>query len=462
MHDAFAEAKNGIRSLTGLPGFDEPTSTVNQEASTEDRDDDSAASSVPQHHLQGQGGESQTDADHVPLKDDLLGVVEALVGILEAEVQTITNGFNLLKTEVLDQADKLSLSQIVTKILGIIGIILVETVKNLTVGVLSMLSALIDLIADAIVFEIHIPIISWLFRELTGGDEISMVNIVAFVVAFPMTIIYKATILETPFPDDEWTYQLIAAPTMAEFKILLHQEPGVAGAVGKRVKGLAADIVFGVVKSIGMIIRIVFTWLAEADSLKERKFPVLCFRWLGRLMTSIPSLVNAYESDAGWAAHLNTTMVITKLCRDGMTCFIPKMDAKWGEKVSKPVKIATGWWATGENILCLVADVGEAVKEDPIHMDSAKNKVIFSVNLVGKVLNHCGGALGGPRSIASKEAKIRPIIAETVLRSPYILTSLAVPIMQHVWKDDEEETIEEKQGKRAIAGPNQDSTVPRV
>lgn len=455
MHQTFAVAKNGIAALTGLPGYDQSTPTVKNEATTDGAEEDSAAYNVPMYHLQGEGDKSQSAADNKPLKDDLLAVVNALVEILEAEVTTVTNAFNLLKTQVLDQVNSLSLTQIVARILGIIGIVVVETVENLTIGVLNLLSTMIDLIADAIIYEINIPIISWLFRLITGGDNVSMVNVIAFVAAFPITIIYKCAVQETPFPDDEWTNRLIAAPTLTEFSMLLYEKPVEApGTVGKRVNGLVADLVLGVVGSVGMLVRIGFTWLGEAPSLSDWKFCVACIRWIGRVMTSVSSLINAYEPGAGWAKHLNTTMTITKLCRDGFSCFFPKMEKKWPKdpKVAT-LKVVTGWWGTGENLLCLVGDVGQAVKEDPINMGSAKEKVIFSVKWVGTILNHCGGALGGPKAIATKPIKVELIIAETVLRSPYVITSTAVPIMQHVWEITEDVQIQEERRRRAVMGP---------
>jgi len=427
VRSTFHVAKKGIADLTGLPGYDELTPRDKDTASFEGADDDAAASSVPMYHLQGQGGNSETPAALLPLKDSLLDVIEALGDILKDEITTITNAYNKLKVEVIDKFNELSLTQIVARILGIIGIFIVETVENITIGVLNLLSTLFNLLASAITYEIEIPIVSWLFRLITGGDEISMVNIVAFVAAFPVTIVYKLAVGETPFPDDEWTHRLIAAPTLNEFITIAYEPPEPVVVVGaSRFKGKTIDITLGAVCSVGMVLRISLTAFAEFDDFSPFKFGMACVRWIGRLMTSISGLINAYSPDAGWAKDMNTTMTITKLCRDALGCYFTKVEKAWGKARTKPYKIAVGWWGTAENVVCLVGDIAMAVQEP-----KEKRKDSFALKWVCVISNHCGGTLGGPKSVTEGTPKYVLIGVECLLRLPYMISASAVPLMDY-------------------------------
>ncbi|MDP4178195.1 MAG: hypothetical protein Q8900_07665 [Bacillota bacterium] len=78
--------------------------------------------------------------------------------------------------------------------------IVLDCIKDIVTFLLKLLSKGLDAFNEAISAAINIPIISNLFKEITGED-LSILHLVSFAFAIPATIMYKLIKNESPFTD---------------------------------------------------------------------------------------------------------------------------------------------------------------------------------------------------------------------------------------------------------------------
>ncbi|HVI48225.1 MAG TPA: hypothetical protein VM802_25380 [Chitinophaga sp.] len=141
-------------------------------------------------------------------------LLTSLVSLLENEMAIFKGAFDSIKQDLIDKIDQLSLGDIIKALVGIIVNTLLESVENILVTSIEVLTKLAEGILDILDASIDIPIVSWLYKLVTG-DDLSLLDLVCLIVAIPVTICYKIIAGEAPFPGDDTTDALIDAPDFA-------------------------------------------------------------------------------------------------------------------------------------------------------------------------------------------------------------------------------------------------------
>ena len=138
--------------------------------------------------------------------------------------------FEALKKEgiifdaVLDQLDQLAseyqnltLEQILKRIIAIIGSGVLETTQNVIDVLFDIVIQMVSSALEILDTPIYIPVVSDIL-EYFGVPKLSMLDLICYMGAVPVTVVYKIAKNSAPFPEDEFTNFLINATSFEEVK----------------------------------------------------------------------------------------------------------------------------------------------------------------------------------------------------------------------------------------------------
>jgi hypothetical protein len=205
-----------INRWADIPSFPQTaadTSAANPPANGQN----SAPANLGIHHFQGSATLSSSSLS--PLGPDEK-ILNDLVTLLKSEGDTLASAADAIKTEIIDQFSTLSVTDVIKKFLAIVADTVLPSTENVLVTALDVFGQLAQGMIDALTAKLDIPVLSWLYHELTGED-LSFLDVVCLVAAIPVTIIYKAAANAVPFPaDDAFTKGLLSAQNWSEIQAL--------------------------------------------------------------------------------------------------------------------------------------------------------------------------------------------------------------------------------------------------
>lgn len=204
-----------IASWANIPDFTQtPGATIATNPAV-NSGQNSAPANLGIHHFQGSCAASSSNLSPAgPVET----IFDDLIKLLEAEGETLQAAAHTIKTEIIDKFSALSISDIIKKLLAIIADTVLKSAENVLVTLLDVFGQLVEGIIDVLAAKLDIPILSWLYKELTGED-LSFLDVICLVAAIPVTIIYKVAAKKAPFAkDDAFTNALINAPSFAEIQ----------------------------------------------------------------------------------------------------------------------------------------------------------------------------------------------------------------------------------------------------
>ncbi|HEY0014830.1 MAG TPA: hypothetical protein VGC13_00870 [Longimicrobium sp.] len=150
-----------------------------------------------------------------PAAPDAAGnVVTDLLTLLKNDLEAFSTAANSLKTQVFDAWNDISLKEAAKRIVAVLGELLLAQGENIILAVLDVLRSVSDSLLDMLDAPISIPVLSPLYKEISGND-LSMLDLVCLVVAVPATVVFKMVAKMAPFPDNATTATLIAGSSLA-------------------------------------------------------------------------------------------------------------------------------------------------------------------------------------------------------------------------------------------------------
>jgi len=183
---------------------------------------DDPQSNYGTYHLNNGSTKSTTNTSIINgVTDQLEDLLDTLASAIETEGDIFVNAYNTFKTQVIDQADTLSIGEILKRSIAIILDILIESVENLIDTALDIIKILMQGVLDILDATIEIPVLSWLYKEITGND-LSLLDAVCLVLAIPTTLLYKISNNKAPFPDNSSTSALISASSWSQLQDVLN------------------------------------------------------------------------------------------------------------------------------------------------------------------------------------------------------------------------------------------------
>lgn len=202
----------GITDWKGLG--DAATSPV--DASSQPGKGESAPGNLLLSHFQNNAGNIKiTPVNHILVPDNK-SIIDLLFDALKRE--------GVIFDAVLDQLDKLAseyqnltLEQILKRIIAIIGSSVLETTQNVIDVLFDIVIQMVTSALEILDTPIYIPVVSDIL-EYFGVPKVSMLDLICYMGAVPVTVVYKIAKNSAPFPDDEFTNFLINATSFEEVK----------------------------------------------------------------------------------------------------------------------------------------------------------------------------------------------------------------------------------------------------
>ena len=212
------------------------------------------------HHYKNGISSATASSDVKPgITDELEALLNTLVNAVETEGEIFEKAVQVIQNDIIDQIDTLPVGDLIKRLLAVFADILIESVENIVDTTLDVIVILIKGVLDILDATIEIPVISWLYKEVTGND-LSLLDLGCLLAAIPSTVIYKALKNETPFPDEPFTKALIEAATWEELR-QLYQSPD-ALTKDMSARGVADDVALNGRDKVQKIVIVMFRFAA--------------------------------------------------------------------------------------------------------------------------------------------------------------------------------------------------------
>ncbi|KAJ3538007.1 hypothetical protein NM208_g6089 [Fusarium decemcellulare] len=140
-------------------------------------------------------------------------VLDRLETFAGAETDTVKEVIAKVKREVIDNIYTLTPVNLIKKLLAIIGGLVLSTAKHIVVASLDIIQDLTTAVIKALDGPIKIPIISSLYKRISGGSELSIMDLICLVAAVPSTLLYKVVTGGTPFPENNYSVTKVTEAT---------------------------------------------------------------------------------------------------------------------------------------------------------------------------------------------------------------------------------------------------------
>ena len=230
LQNMFTQVEKYIDAWAGIPNNLPPSLTGSSLDSSTASSQSGPGQNSPQsnwglHHLKSNAASGTTTAQpNSGVLGDIESVLKPLVDALAREEDVFKLAAANFKSDIIDKIHQLTLPQIIEAVIAIIADTLLESLENVLVTAIDVLIALTDGIMQALTATIDIPVISSVYKQVTG-DDLSLLDLTCLIAAIPVTIGYKLVANAAPFPDDATTTALINAPDFAAIQQIYNPVP---------------------------------------------------------------------------------------------------------------------------------------------------------------------------------------------------------------------------------------------
>lgn len=326
------ELQGQINSWADIPSLSQTASatlTTGQPANGQD----SAPGNLGVYHFQsGAAASSSALSSDGPAEQ----ILNDLVQLLEAEGDTLSAAATAIKTDIIDQFSTLTITDVIERFLAIVADTVLESTEDVLVTVLDVFSQLAQGMMDVLTATLDIPVLSWLYQDLTG-DDLSFLDLVCLVTAIPVTIGYKAANKTAPFPaGDAFTTALIGAQNWSEIQALFFVAPPAPHSAPAALAGFAvADspvldqaklktfgFVTGFASCVGGAVLIITTNIQRVldspipvprISYAKTLATIACTANIAYVSPNIATLINI--STSNWYTNLNSALTLTSIVK---------------------------------------------------------------------------------------------------------------------------------------------------
>ncbi|HYH66544.1 MAG TPA: hypothetical protein VD866_17755 [Urbifossiella sp.] len=165
----------------------------------------SVAGSYLAYYLGENAHESDLDSDLEP-PDGSASLLLKLDALLKDEYKTFTDAYNQLSTLVTTAGETNHLD-VLKEALRILSGVVIKTFKALVDLLLDIFEAMATAALKTVTDPLYIPVVSEILSDF-GVTDISPLDVVSWVAAFPVTVGYNYTQGSEPFPDNDLTTYL--------------------------------------------------------------------------------------------------------------------------------------------------------------------------------------------------------------------------------------------------------------
>ena len=422
----FTQLQSDINKWADIPGFNQTpagTSGSNPPLSGQN----GAPANLGVHHFQGNCSASET-AYSPPNPAE--AIFQDLMDLMSNEKDTLMGAFSEIKTQIIDPFMSLSVSEIIKRFVAIIADTILQTAENVLVTLLDVLIQLVTGLMDALTATIDIPVLSWLYKLLTGND-LSFLDLMCLIGAIPVTLIYKATADAAPFPrGDAFTEGLINAASLAEIQALfVVSQPTLAQkglAYGEALLESDDDpvmdqdklktfgIVAGIAALVGSLVLVVCSAIQKTFDLigipcpfAKKLAAIICVGNVLYVSPNISTLINATTDN--WYANLNNVLTGISIVK-GMVA-IPLADTD-----NKVIKMMFPAVETVINVIWNVPVIANIVVNTDVWDTTYKSLIPESI---GNFAFNIGGILELPIALTEPPTNLELFAAQAISMVTY-------------------------------------------
>jgi hypothetical protein len=240
LQNSFSDAQNYVDQWAGIPNNIPPSLSGSSLNSATASSQPVPGQNSPQsnwgiYHLKSNAAAGTTTAQPNPgVLGDLESILQPLLDALQREKDAFQAAYTRFKSDVIDQIHELSFEKLIEAVMAIIADALLQSIENVLLAAIDVLVALTAGALDGLNATIDIPVISWVYTQVTG-NEMSLLDITCLVAAIPITIGYKLIADAAPFPDDATTAALISAPDFATIQSICNPAQAMAATSPSRM-----------------------------------------------------------------------------------------------------------------------------------------------------------------------------------------------------------------------------------
>jgi hypothetical protein len=216
-----ADLQAQINAWAGLPDFNQNASAT-VAANPPPSGQNGAPADLGVHHFQGEAASASSTLSPVSPAEQIL---DDLVTLMNQEGDTLSAAANAVQTQIIDQFSTLSVTDIIKKLVAIVADTVIQSTENVLDTALDVFAQMVQGVMDVLTAELDIPVLSWLYHDLTG-ENLSFIDVICLVAAIPVTIVYKIAAQAAPFPEGTpFTDGLLAAKNWSEIRAQFYQTP---------------------------------------------------------------------------------------------------------------------------------------------------------------------------------------------------------------------------------------------
>ncbi len=243
-----SEAEHEINQWAGLESLPNTKNGESKKGNDKHRNQPQANWGV--HHTKSNYGQSNPIINKIPdITNEVKSIFEQIEKALIKEGKNIKDFFEAIKSNILDKLGTISIGQIIKELLAILADFILNTVEDLIFLFLNIIELLVKDVVELLDKPMNIPVISWIYSKFTDGSTLSILDLGCLIAAIPATIIYKLVKEKTPYPDDQFTHNIIHASSFKELQQLFagssEFDPGSSMEISGAAKTLMVVFEFG-------------------------------------------------------------------------------------------------------------------------------------------------------------------------------------------------------------------------
>ncbi|MDI1257396.1 MAG: hypothetical protein PSV16_14980 [Flavobacterium sp.] len=167
------------------------------------------------YHYQGNTAAAAITYTPIALGADIFN---DLMDALNGAEDILKDTYVKIQKDIIEPFRTLSLSEIIKRFVGILAQDVLEAADVIIGEIINVLIQLTASVMTIITAEIDIPVLSWLYKKLTG-EALSCIDLVCLISAIPATIVYKLTTGAAPFvKGTAFTDALLSAKSFADIR----------------------------------------------------------------------------------------------------------------------------------------------------------------------------------------------------------------------------------------------------
>ncbi|XXF76340.1 hypothetical protein P2318_25225 [Myxococcaceae bacterium GXIMD 01537] len=237
-------------------------------------------------------GESTSEESDAPVAQAITDFLQTVGNILSDVADSVKELWQGIQTMV--RQGTLSLHSLARLLAGEAAKALLAAARDLLVGLCEVISDVSQALLDEVLLRpFNIPVLSWLYKKLTGEESLTMLGALSLLAAIPVTIVFKLLTGEAPVPEQTRAMKAMTPWRTASLVALPESKDG----NGNNVIGETAQRYSVLGGALSIVATVFYTGFLTAGQLTKSKPARRCFS-TGQTAATWSGLAGSFPFDA--------------------------------------------------------------------------------------------------------------------------------------------------------------------